>query len=291
MSALLSDPSDVKEGLLVHVGLKTVFPFLVRGGGCFSRETVIQTTSSPAEKARDKEDHWMHLRLLHLNKGLVEITSGVVSHQCLLTSGLESKMRSLASLIRLFSDLNEKCWYNLSDGEEDEFEIQDDNSYPVRDDFEDEVPFDEDEDKDSEKRSVIIKQLSATGTPGSHEGEENAEKARDKEDHWMHMRLLHLNKGLVEVVRRSLDARATSNASQQGSGKVGKWKINFLSTQKNYRKGSPINNGKNRYWLAGSEGKLVMRRGGKHMVTAVHVKTEGGTCDEEFKLIQMGTSS
>ncbi|KAI3782322.1 hypothetical protein L2E82_12364 [Cichorium intybus] len=52
MTALLSDPSDVKEGLLVHVGLKTVFPFLVRGGGCFSRETVIQTTSSPVFECR-----------------------------------------------------------------------------------------------------------------------------------------------------------------------------------------------------------------------------------------------
>ncbi|KAI3690674.1 hypothetical protein L2E82_48876 [Cichorium intybus] len=48
------DPSDVKEGLLVHVGLKTVFPFLVRGGGCFSRETVIQTTSSPPSQKQQQ---------------------------------------------------------------------------------------------------------------------------------------------------------------------------------------------------------------------------------------------
>ncbi|KAL4556610.1 hypothetical protein LXL04_039268 [Taraxacum kok-saghyz] len=104
--------------------------------------------------------------------------------------------------------LSKKSRYNLSDGEDDEFETQDFSLYPERDDFEDEVPFD-DQDGDAneaQKRSVILKQLSAHGTPGAHatglEGEENrqktkkevydeiiskskffkAEKARDKEE-------------------------------------------------------------------------------------------------------------
>ncbi|CAI9260120.1 unnamed protein product [Lactuca saligna] len=80
--------------------------------------------------------------------------------------------------------LSKKSKYNLSDGEEDEFEIQDDRLYPERDDFEDEVPFDE-EDGDAteaEKRSLILKQLSANGTPSAHgtgvEGEENRQKTK-----------------------------------------------------------------------------------------------------------------
>ncbi|KAK4423666.1 Nucleolar protein 14 [Sesamum alatum] len=41
--------------------------------------------------------------------------------------------------------LKKKSKYNLSDGEEDEFEIQDGGYFPERDDFEDEEPLDEDE--------------------------------------------------------------------------------------------------------------------------------------------------
>ncbi|KAL0408763.1 UNVERIFIED_CONTAM: Nucleolar protein 14 [Sesamum radiatum] len=41
--------------------------------------------------------------------------------------------------------LKKKSKYNLSDGEEDEFEIQDSGYFPERDDFEDEEPLDEDE--------------------------------------------------------------------------------------------------------------------------------------------------
>ncbi|KVI05291.1 Nucleolar protein 14 [Cynara cardunculus var. scolymus] len=81
--------------------------------------------------------------------------------------------------------LSKKSKYNLSDGEEDEFDIEDGSLYPERDDFEDEVPFDEEEDgevTEAEKRSVILKQLSAHGTPGAHatgiEGEENRQKTK-----------------------------------------------------------------------------------------------------------------
>ncbi|KAK6116411.1 hypothetical protein DH2020_049873 [Rehmannia glutinosa] len=41
--------------------------------------------------------------------------------------------------------LKKKSKYNLSDGEEDDLEFQDNGYFPVRDDFEDEVPLDEDE--------------------------------------------------------------------------------------------------------------------------------------------------
>lgn len=41
--------------------------------------------------------------------------------------------------------MNKKSKYNLSDGEEDELEIQG-GLFPERDDFEDELPFDEDDD-------------------------------------------------------------------------------------------------------------------------------------------------
>lgn len=80
--------------------------------------------------------------------------------------------------------LGKKSRYNLSDGEDDEFEIQDGSLYPERDDFEDEVPFDDEDGEatEAEKRSVILKQLSAHGTPGSHatglEGEENRQKSK-----------------------------------------------------------------------------------------------------------------
>lgn len=41
--------------------------------------------------------------------------------------------------------LKKKSKYNLSDGEEDDFEIHDSGYFPERDDFEDEEPLDEDE--------------------------------------------------------------------------------------------------------------------------------------------------
>lgn len=42
--------------------------------------------------------------------------------------------------------LNKKSKYNLSDGEEDELDIPGVGSFSDKDDFEDEVPFDDDED-------------------------------------------------------------------------------------------------------------------------------------------------
>ena len=49
--------------------------------------------------------------------------------------------------------LGKKSKYNLSDGEEDEYEIQDGSGYPERDDFEDEVPFDEEDGEATEAES------------------------------------------------------------------------------------------------------------------------------------------
>lgn len=52
--------------------------------------------------------------------------------------------------------MNKKSKYNLSDGEEDEFDNQ--NGLQGRDDFEDEVPFDEEddvEDPDTESKFLV----------------------------------------------------------------------------------------------------------------------------------------
>lgn len=61
--------------------------------------------------------------------------------------------------------LSKKSKYNLSDGEDDEFEIQDDRMYPERDDFEDEVPFDEEDGDPTEAESkfafVYLKSISS----------------------------------------------------------------------------------------------------------------------------------
>ncbi|KAK9076477.1 hypothetical protein SSX86_004811 [Deinandra increscens subsp. villosa] len=78
--------------------------------------------------------------------------------------------------------LSKKSKFNLSDGEEDEYDNQGDGLYPERDDFDDEVPLDEEdvEAAEAEKRSVILKQLSADGTPGSHASEPNGEVNRQK---------------------------------------------------------------------------------------------------------------
>ncbi|KAL0372531.1 UNVERIFIED_CONTAM: hypothetical protein Scaly_0934700 [Sesamum calycinum] len=84
--------------------------------------------------------------------------------------------------------LKKKSKYNLSDGEEDEFEIQDSGYFPERDDFEDEEPLDEDE----ADQSVGSDKKLMLGRVNHHEaepdlelrsaGEENAQKAKDKEE-------------------------------------------------------------------------------------------------------------
>lgn len=79
--------------------------------------------------------------------------------------------------------LGKKSKYNLSDGEEDEFGNEDVQSFPERDDFEDEIPFDDDDDADTEKKSAILKQLGANNAQTSSksgliEGEENRQKTK-----------------------------------------------------------------------------------------------------------------
>ncbi|KAI3693885.1 hypothetical protein L1987_76840 [Smallanthus sonchifolius] len=80
--------------------------------------------------------------------------------------------------------LSKKSRYNLSDGEEDEYEDQEGSLYPERDDFDDEVPFDEEDEEaaEAEKRSVILKQLSAAGTPGTHATEPDGERQKSKKE-------------------------------------------------------------------------------------------------------------
>lgn len=51
---------------------------------------------------------------------------------------------------------SKKSRFNLSDGEEDEYEDQDGSIYPERDDFEDEVPFDEEDGEAIEAESTFI---------------------------------------------------------------------------------------------------------------------------------------
>ncbi|XP_076917680.1 uncharacterized protein LOC143577842 [Bidens hawaiensis] len=80
--------------------------------------------------------------------------------------------------------LSKKSKYNLSDGEEDEYEDQEGGLYPERDDFDDEIPVDEEDEEAAEahKRSVILKQLSADGTPGSHATESSGERQKTKKE-------------------------------------------------------------------------------------------------------------
>ncbi|KAA8529305.1 hypothetical protein F0562_033896 [Nyssa sinensis] len=78
--------------------------------------------------------------------------------------------------------LNKRSKYNLSDGEEDEFELQGGGSFPVRDDFEEEVPFDDDDDVEVTESSAIL-QLNGHDSRsalemGLMEGEENRQKTK-----------------------------------------------------------------------------------------------------------------
>lgn len=84
--------------------------------------------------------------------------------------------------------LSKKSKYNLSDGEEDELEIQD-GLFPEKDDFDDEIPFDEDEDPDvddgpagSGKKSAILGQLNHTPVQNAQQtglaGQETRQKSK-----------------------------------------------------------------------------------------------------------------
>ncbi|XWS23062.1 hypothetical protein CRYUN_Cryun29cG0089400 [Craigia yunnanensis] len=113
--------------------------------------------------------------------------------------------------------LGKKGKFNLSDGEEDEFNAPGFGSFQERDDFEDEMLSDDDNDDDN-KRSAILKQLNSHGAQnplegGLVEGEENkhktkkeimeevilkskyfkAQKARDKEENEQLMEELDKN--------------------------------------------------------------------------------------------------
>ncbi|GMJ08148.1 hypothetical protein like AT1G69070 [Hibiscus trionum] len=78
--------------------------------------------------------------------------------------------------------LGNKSKFNLSDGEEDEFDSPDFGSLPERDDFEDEMLSDDDNEAD-EKRPAILKQLNEHGAQnlsegGLMDGEENKHKSK-----------------------------------------------------------------------------------------------------------------
>ncbi|GFP87290.1 nucleolar protein 14 [Phtheirospermum japonicum] len=62
--------------------------------------------------------------------------------------------------------LKKESKYNLSDGEEDDFDYQDNGYFPERDDFEEEVPLDEDEAAQWSERKLNF------GQPESHEAED-----------------------------------------------------------------------------------------------------------------------
>ncbi|KAK9277046.1 hypothetical protein L1049_006585 [Liquidambar formosana] len=82
--------------------------------------------------------------------------------------------------------LGKKSKYNLSDGEEDDLDIQGVGSFSERDDFEDEILPEDDDDAEateSEKKLSILKQVSAHNMQnplerGLMEGEENKHKSR-----------------------------------------------------------------------------------------------------------------
>ncbi|XP_027096915.1 uncharacterized protein [Coffea arabica] len=82
--------------------------------------------------------------------------------------------------------LSKKSKYNLSDGEEDELEIQG-GLFPEKDDFDDEIPFDEDEDVDdgstgNAKKSDILGELNFTAVQNAQQtglaGQETRQKSK-----------------------------------------------------------------------------------------------------------------
>ncbi|KAK8661046.1 hypothetical protein V6N13_051948 [Hibiscus sabdariffa] len=68
----------------------------------------------------------------------------------------------VANVIDVQLKFGKKSKFNLSDGEEDEFDAPDFGSLLERDDFEDEMLSDDDNEAD-EKRPAILKQLNAHG--------------------------------------------------------------------------------------------------------------------------------
>ncbi|KAG8383019.1 hypothetical protein BUALT_Bualt05G0140300 [Buddleja alternifolia] len=81
--------------------------------------------------------------------------------------------------------VKKKSKYNLSDGEEDDFEFQDGGYFPERDDFEDEEPLDEDEDGQSvgREKKLTFGRFDPDGAEdgqesGSIEGQENRHKSK-----------------------------------------------------------------------------------------------------------------
>ena len=55
--------------------------------------------------------------------------------------------------------LGNKSWFNLYDGEDDEYKDQDGGLYPGRDDFEDDVPFNEEYAQEAEAESKYDKNI------------------------------------------------------------------------------------------------------------------------------------
>ncbi|CAI0390521.1 unnamed protein product [Linum tenue] len=80
--------------------------------------------------------------------------------------------------------LGKRSKYNLSDGEEDDFGTSALGSFGERDDFEDEVPFDDEDDygeqNGGKKKSGILRHLNApnVGEDGTTEAEENIHKSK-----------------------------------------------------------------------------------------------------------------
>lgn len=78
--------------------------------------------------------------------------------------------------------LNKKSKYNLSDGEEEDFDIQGFGSIQGRDDFEDEVPYDDDDDAEPSGKSAILRFNAPDGAaalePGLFKGDENRHKTK-----------------------------------------------------------------------------------------------------------------
>ncbi|KAL6974452.1 hypothetical protein U1Q18_028635 [Sarracenia purpurea var. burkii] len=119
--------------------------------------------------------------------------SRVGSHRCLWISVLGNEglgefdkaiLRSQRE--RQLRSLNKSSKYNLSDEEEEEFEIQDVSTLAERAGFEDAVPFDDEDGAkaaDTEMNSSILKQLNANDTrpalkSGLIKGEENRQKTK-----------------------------------------------------------------------------------------------------------------
>ncbi|GER40586.1 hypothetical protein STAS_17260 [Striga asiatica] len=132
-----------------------------------SFELVRQKTLLKEYEQSAKSSVFVDKRIGEQNEGLGEFDKAILRSQ---------RERQLT--------LKKKSKYNLSDGEEDDFEIPDGGYFPERDDFEDDVPLDEDDAGQSigYPKKLNLDTREAEDGPGSRTIEENADRPKSKKE-------------------------------------------------------------------------------------------------------------